>query len=55
MTAPLTSRSPSASLDPCLRELRSSSGPFTGCTKGEHQINHRLPGLVPSAWAMEES
>ncbi|MFJ8194717.1 DUF4913 domain-containing protein [Streptomyces sp. NPDC096094] len=41
-------------LDPCLRELRSSSGPFTGCTKGEHQINHRLPGLVPSAWTMEE-
>ncbi|GAA5216994.1 DUF4913 domain-containing protein [Streptomyces thinghirensis] len=41
-------------LDPCLRELRSSNGPFTGCTKGEHQVNHRLPGLVPSAWAMEE-
>jgi len=37
-------------LDPCIRELRSPSGPFTGCTKGEHQIGHRLPGIVPSAW-----
>ncbi|MFE1075114.1 DUF4913 domain-containing protein [Streptomyces sp. NPDC058783] len=37
-------------LDPCLRELRAPNGPFTGCTKGEHQINHRLPGAVPSAW-----
>ncbi|MEH0589861.1 DUF4913 domain-containing protein [Streptomyces sp. B21-106] len=37
-------------LDPCMRELRASSGPFQGCTKGENQINHRLPGLVPSAW-----
>ncbi|MGO1025761.1 DUF4913 domain-containing protein [Streptomyces rubiginosohelvolus] len=38
-------------LDPALRELRSSSGPFAGCTKGEHQIAHRLPSLVPSAWS----
>jgi len=37
-------------LDPCMRELRGSSGPFAGCTKGEHKIDHRLPGLVPSAW-----
>ncbi|MFJ6501380.1 DUF4913 domain-containing protein (plasmid) [Streptomyces virginiae] len=37
-------------LDPCLRELRHSSGPFAGCTKGEHQIGHRMPGIVPSAW-----
>ncbi|MCX4481921.1 DUF4913 domain-containing protein [Streptomyces cellulosae] len=37
-------------LDPCIRELRSPSGPFTGCTKGEHQIGHRLPSTVPSAW-----
>ncbi|MFD7915151.1 DUF4913 domain-containing protein [Streptomyces sp. NPDC059752] len=37
-------------LDPCLRELRNSSGPFAGCTKGEHQIGHRMPGIVPSAW-----
>ncbi|MFJ2589681.1 DUF4913 domain-containing protein [Streptomyces sp. NPDC087538] len=37
-------------LDPCLRELRGSAGPFAGCTKGEHQTSHRLPGLVPSAW-----
>ncbi|ARE79185.1 hypothetical protein B6R96_25740 [Streptomyces sp. Sge12] len=37
-------------LDPCLRELRNSSGPFAGCTKGEHQIGHRMPGVVPSAW-----
>ncbi|MFD4740150.1 DUF4913 domain-containing protein (plasmid) [Streptomyces virginiae] len=37
-------------LDPCLRELRSSSGPFAGCTKGEHQIGHRMPSTVPSAW-----
>lgn len=36
-------------LDPCLRELRASSGPFAGCVKGEHQIDHRLPGTVPSA------
>ncbi|MFJ7773227.1 DUF4913 domain-containing protein [Streptomyces sp. NPDC097107] len=41
-------------LDPALRELRGSTGPFAGCTKSEHQIDHRLPGLVPSAWAMEE-
>ncbi|MFJ7242631.1 DUF4913 domain-containing protein [Streptomyces olivaceus] len=40
-------------LDPCLRELRAPNGPFTGCTKGEHQINHRLPGTVPSAWRHE--
>lgn len=38
-------------LDPALRELRGSSGPFAGCTKGEHQIGHRLPGVVPSAWS----
>ncbi|MFE9459520.1 DUF4913 domain-containing protein [Streptomyces californicus] len=38
-------------LDPALRELRGSTGPFAGCTKGEHQIAHRLPGLVPSAWS----
>ncbi|KOV16369.1 hypothetical protein ADK90_28010 [Streptomyces sp. XY413] len=25
-------------LDPCLRERRSPRGPFSGCTKGEHQI-----------------
>ncbi|MFF8279928.1 DUF4913 domain-containing protein [Streptomyces lateritius] len=37
-------------LDPCMRELRPSAGPFAGCTKGEHQIAHRLPGTVPSAW-----
>ncbi|MEV6734546.1 MULTISPECIES: DUF4913 domain-containing protein [unclassified Streptomyces] len=37
-------------LDPCLRELRPSNGPFAGCTKGEHQIDHRMPGIVPSAW-----
>ncbi|MEW1551970.1 DUF4913 domain-containing protein [Streptomyces tsukubensis] len=40
-------------LDPALRELRSPSGPFTACTKGEYQIAHRLPGLVPSAWNTE--
>ncbi|WP_241834358.1 DUF4913 domain-containing protein [Streptomyces sp. NTK 937] len=39
--------------DPCMRELRSSGGPFTGCTKGEHQIVHRQPSLVPSAWSHE--
>lgn len=38
-------------LDPSMRELRSSTGPFAGCTKGEHQIAHRLPGTVPSAWS----
>ncbi|MBT1186247.1 DUF4913 domain-containing protein [Streptomyces sp. CJ_13] len=37
-------------LDSCLRELRNSTGPFAGCTKGEHQIDHRMPGIVPSAW-----
>ncbi|GGO98285.1 DUF4913 domain-containing protein [Wenjunlia tyrosinilytica] len=37
-------------LDPALRELRGSTGPFSGCTKGEHQIGHRLPSVVPSAW-----
>jgi hypothetical protein len=38
---------------PCMAELRSSTGPFAGCTKGEHQIVHRLPGRVPSAWYMD--
>lgn len=38
-------------LDPALRELRNSSGPFSGCVKGEHQVEHRLPSLVPSAWS----
>ncbi|MFJ8945056.1 DUF4913 domain-containing protein [Streptomyces sp. NPDC102395] len=42
-------------LDPSPRELRSSSGPFAGCTKGEHQIGHRMPGLVPSAWRHEDT
>ncbi|MFJ3183906.1 DUF4913 domain-containing protein [Streptomyces sp. NPDC086796] len=42
-------------LDPALRELRGSSGPFAGCTKGEHQIEHRMPGLVPSAWRHEDA
>ncbi|WP_392892943.1 DUF4913 domain-containing protein [Streptomyces sp. LN699] len=41
-------------LDPCLRELRPSTGPFAGCTKGEHQVGHRLPGTVPSAWNRPE-
>ncbi|MEV5774231.1 DUF4913 domain-containing protein [Streptomyces antimycoticus] len=40
-------------LDPCMRELRAPSGPLQGCTKGEHQINHRMPSLVPSAWKIE--
>jgi hypothetical protein len=40
-------------LDPALRELRGSSGPFAGCTKGEHRVEHRLPSLVPSAWRQE--
>ncbi|MEU3895393.1 DUF4913 domain-containing protein [Streptomyces sp. NPDC045251] len=42
-------------LDPCLRELRCSTGPFAGCTKGEHQIDHRLPGTVPSAWTHDST
>ncbi|MFB6842216.1 DUF4913 domain-containing protein [Streptomyces sp. NPDC056361] len=41
-------------LDPCLAQLRPSSGPFAGCTKGEHQIDHRMPGIVPSAWSRAE-
>ncbi|QHC33942.1 DUF4913 domain-containing protein (plasmid) [Streptomyces sp. HF10] len=41
-------------LDPALRELRSPAGPFAGCVKGEHQITHRLPSLVPSAWSHTE-
>ncbi|MEU6059078.1 DUF4913 domain-containing protein [Streptomyces sp. NPDC047097] len=42
-------------LDPCMRELRGRGGPFGGCTKNEHQIAHRQPSLVPSAWRMAES
>ncbi|MFG2884885.1 DUF4913 domain-containing protein [Streptomyces sp. NPDC048297] len=42
-------------LDPSMRELRGSSGPFAGCTKGEHQIDHRIPGLVPSAWRQNDA
>lgn len=38
---------------PCIAELRGSGGPFAGCTKGEHQIVHRMPGRVPSAWHQE--
>ncbi|MGW6876037.1 DUF4913 domain-containing protein [Streptomyces xanthophaeus] len=41
-------------LDPCMRELRPSMGPFAGCTKGEHQVGHRMPGLVPGAWSRLE-
>ncbi|MEU3279259.1 DUF4913 domain-containing protein [Streptomyces antibioticus] len=41
-------------MDPALRELRGSTGPFAGCVKGEHQIDHRMPGLVPSAWTHAE-
>ncbi|GAA3380695.1 DUF4913 domain-containing protein [Streptomyces sannanensis] len=40
--------------DPCMRELRASTGPFQGCTKGEHQVAHRMPSLVPSAWTSTE-
>lgn len=40
--------------DPCMRELRGSQGPFAGCTKNEHQVMHRLPGMVPSAWRQGE-
>ncbi|MGW6570043.1 DUF4913 domain-containing protein [Streptomyces sp. NPDC054975] len=42
-------------LDPCMRELRPSTGPFAGCTKGEHQVGHRMPGIVPSAWNRADS
>lgn len=42
-------------LDPCMRELRSSTGPFQGCTKTEHQVAHRMPSTVPSAWRQEGS
>jgi hypothetical protein len=42
-------------LDPCLRELRASGGPFAGCTKNEHQLIHRMPAQVPSAWSHEGS
>ncbi|WP_369776372.1 DUF4913 domain-containing protein [Streptomyces sp. R33] len=42
-------------LDPCLRELRPSNGPFAGCIKGEHQVDHRMPGIVPSAWRCAQS
>ncbi|AYA21235.1 DUF4913 domain-containing protein [Streptomyces alfalfae] len=38
---------------PTMTELRAPNGPFQGCTKGEHQVNHRLPGRVPSAWNHE--
>jgi Domain of unknown function (DUF4913)/TraM recognition site of TraD and TraG len=41
-------------LRPALEELRSRTGPFEGCTKGEHQVVHRLPGLVPSTWYENE-
>ncbi|MFH9610789.1 DUF4913 domain-containing protein [Streptomyces sp. NPDC017448] len=37
-------------LDPVLRELRGSGGPFAGCDKGEHRVEHRLPGSAPRAW-----
>ncbi|MBV6700312.1 DUF4913 domain-containing protein [Kitasatospora aureofaciens] len=39
---------------PAMNELRKSTGTFQGCTKGEHAINHRLPGRVPSAWWYED-
>ncbi|MBW1603527.1 DUF4913 domain-containing protein [Streptomyces sp. JJ66] len=42
-------------LDPAMRELRASTGPFGGCVKGEHQIEHRMPSLVPSAWMHAEN
>ncbi|WP_204357916.1 DUF4913 domain-containing protein [Streptomyces sp. ICC1] len=35
--------------DPSIRELRASTGPFQGCTKGEH----RMPSLVPSTWRVD--
>ncbi|MEU8433818.1 TraM recognition domain-containing protein [Streptomyces sp. NPDC029216] len=35
-------------------EERPSNGPFAGCTKGEHQVDHRMPGTVPSAWQWPE-
>ncbi|MFJ7062893.1 DUF4913 domain-containing protein [Streptomyces griseobrunneus] len=41
-------------LDPALRQLRGAAGPFAGCTEGEHQVTHRLPSLVPSAWTHED-
>ncbi len=41
-------------LDPCMRELRAPTGPFQGCVKGEHQLTHRQPSLVPSAWCQAD-
>lgn len=41
-------------LDPCMQQLRGPRGPFAGCTKGEHQIDHRMPGTVPSAWRYQD-
>ncbi|MEV7026649.1 DUF4913 domain-containing protein [Kitasatospora sp. NPDC093558] len=35
---------------PHITDLRSPTGPFAGCTKGEHRTDHRLPGRVPSTW-----
>ncbi|MFE4973356.1 DUF4913 domain-containing protein [Kitasatospora sp. NPDC056651] len=39
---------------PHVAALRGPGGPFGGCTKGEHRTEHRLPGLVPSAWCGTE-
>ncbi|WP_037971783.1 DUF4913 domain-containing protein [Streptomyces sp. NRRL WC-3742] len=39
---------------PCMADLRGPNGPFAGCTKSEHRIEHRLPGRVPSAWYRAE-
>ncbi|MEU9030686.1 DUF4913 domain-containing protein [Streptomyces sp. NPDC048383] len=38
-------------LDPCIRELHAPNGLFARCNKGEHQIDHRMPSLVPSTWS----
>ncbi|MEV7595822.1 DUF4913 domain-containing protein [Kitasatospora sp. NPDC089797] len=39
---------------PCMTELRGPAGPFAGCTKGEHRVEHRLPSRAPSAWCTAE-
>jgi hypothetical protein len=35
--------------------LRQLGAEELGCAKGEHQIVHRLPGRVASAWYMDEN
>ena len=46
---PVMTRSPDTGIGARVHVAR-----FAGCTEGGHQIDHRMPGIVPSGWCLAE-